>query len=63
MIKEVYFGNTLRRSFERKRTIIDMPSLLDIQKKSYKWFLETGLREVFEDVGAITDYQGNLELT
>ncbi|MCC8076431.1 MAG: DNA-directed RNA polymerase subunit beta [Clostridiales bacterium] len=63
MIKEVYFGNTLRRSFERKRTIIDMPSLLDIQKKSYKWFLETGLREVFKDVGAITDYQGNLELT
>ena len=40
-----------------------MPNLLEIQKTSYQWFLDTGLREVFADVGAITDYQGNLELT
>ena len=40
-----------------------MPNLLEIQKKSYEEFLDTGLREVFSDVGAITDYQGNLELT
>ncbi len=63
MVQDVYFGNTLRKSFARKQTIIDMPSLLDIQKKSYKWFFETGLREVFKDVGSIMDYQGNLELT
>ena len=40
-----------------------MPNLIEIQKKSYEWFLDTGLREVFEDVSAITDYTGNLELT
>ena len=40
-----------------------MPNLLEIQKTSYQEFLDTGLREVFTDVGAITDYQGNLELT
>ena len=40
-----------------------MPNLLEIQKKSYQWFLDTGLREVFADVGAIGDYQGNLELS
>ena len=40
-----------------------MPNLLEIQKDSYQWFLDTGLREVFADVGAITDYAGNLELS
>ena len=40
-----------------------MPDLLEIQKKSYKWFLDTGLREVFADVASITDYAGNLELS
>ena len=40
-----------------------MPNLLEIQKKSYKWFLETGLREVFRDTDAVTDYSGNLELS
>ncbi len=63
MVKDVYFGNTLRKSFARKQTIIDMPPLLDIQKKSYQWFFDVGLREVFRDVGCITDYQGNLELS
>ncbi|MCQ2441535.1 MAG: DNA-directed RNA polymerase subunit beta [Oscillospiraceae bacterium] len=63
MIKDVYFGNTLRKSFARKQTIIDMPKLLDIQKQSYQWFFDVGLREVFKDVGSITDYQGNLELS
>ncbi|MCC8098919.1 MAG: DNA-directed RNA polymerase subunit beta [Clostridiales bacterium] len=63
MVKDVYFGNTLRKSFARKQTIIDMPALLDIQKQSYQWFFDVGLREVFRDVGCITDYQGNLELS
>ena len=40
-----------------------MPNLLEIQKSSYKWFLETGLREVFKDVDSVTDYSGNLELS
>ena len=63
MVKDVYFGNTLRKSFARKQEITEMPGLLDIQKKSYRWFLETGLREVFKDVGSISDYAGNLELS
>jgi DNA-directed RNA polymerase subunit beta len=39
-----------------------MPDLIEVQKKSYKWFLDVGLKEVFHDVAAITDYTGNLEL-
>jgi DNA-directed RNA polymerase subunit beta len=63
MAKDKYYGKTLRKCFARHEEVMPMPNLLEIQKKSYHWFLETGLREVFEDVGAITDYQGNLELT
>ena len=61
--KEVYFGHTKRRSFARYKEILEMPYLLEVQKSSYKWFLETGLRDVFKDVGVITDYAGNLELS
>ncbi len=61
--KDVLYGKTLRKSFAKKTEIQDMPNLLEIQKDSYNWFLETGLREVFRDVAAITDYTGNLELT
>ncbi|MBQ6539747.1 MAG: DNA-directed RNA polymerase subunit beta [Oscillospiraceae bacterium] len=63
MPKDVYYGKTLRKSFAKSEEIQDMPNLLEIQKNSYKWFLDTGLHEVFRDVAAITDYTGNLELT
>ena len=63
MAKDKYYGKTLRKNFARHEEVMPMPNLLEIQKKSYQWFLDTGLREVFNDVGAITDYQGNLELT
>ena len=63
MAKEKYYGKTLRKNFARHEEVMPMPNLLAIQKKSYQEFLDTGLREVFGDVGAITDYQGNLELT
>ena len=63
MPKDVLYGKTLRKSFARSEEIQDMPNLLEIQKKSYKWFLETGLREVFKDVDSVTDYSGNLELS
>ncbi len=62
-IKDVWYGKTMRKSFARSEEILDMPYLLEIQKESYKWFLEKGLQEVFNDVDAITDYAGNLELT
>ena len=57
------YGKTLRKSFARYQEILEMPNLLEVQKNSYHWFLETGLREVFKDVGSITDYAGNLELS
>ena len=63
MVKDVYYGKTLRKSFARHEEILDMPNLLEVQKNSYQWFLETGLREVFKDVASITDYAGNLELS
>ena len=63
MVKDVQYGKTLRKSFARYEEILEMPNLLEVQKTSYQWFLDTGLREVFKDVGAITDYAGNLELS
>ena len=62
-IKDVYYGKTLRKSFARHKEILEMPNLLEVQKHSYQWFLDTGLREVFKDVSCITDYAGNLELS
>ncbi len=62
-VKDVMYGKTLRKSFARSEEILEMPYLLEIQKKSYNWFLETGLQEVFNDVDAITDFSNNLELT
>ncbi|MCI8871223.1 MAG: DNA-directed RNA polymerase subunit beta, partial [Lawsonibacter sp.] len=63
MVKDVYYGRTLRKSFARYEEILDMPNLLEVQKQSYQWFLDVGLREVFRDVAAISDYAGNLELS
>ena len=56
MAKDKYYGKTLRKNFARYEEVVPMPNLLEIQKTSYQEFLDTGLREVFKDVGAITDY-------
>ncbi len=63
MAKDKYYGKTLRKNFARHEEIMPMPNLLEIQKTSYQWFLDTGLREVFADVGVISDYAGTLELS
>ncbi len=63
MVKDVYYGKTLRKSYARHEEILEMPNLLEVQKHSYQWFLDKGLREVFKDVASITDYAGNLELS
>jgi len=63
MVKDVYYGKTMRKSFARYEEILDMPNLLEVQKESYQWFLDKGLRDVFKDVDCITDYAGNLELS
>ena len=62
-VKDVKFGKTDRKSYAKYQEILQMPNLLKIQKDSYQWFLTEGLREVFHDVAAISDYTGNLELS
>ncbi len=63
MVKDVRYGRTVRKSYSRHEDVVEIPNLLEVQKDSYQWFLQTGLREVFRDVAAITDYAGNLEMT
>jgi DNA-directed RNA polymerase subunit beta len=63
MVKDVYYGKTLRKSYQKHDDILKMPNMLRIQKESYENFLNEGLQEVFRDVGTITDYTGNLELS
>ena len=61
-VKPVRLGRTERMSFGKIDEVIDMPNLIEVQKASYQWFLDEGLREVFRDVSGITDYQDNLVL-
>ena len=62
-VKPVKLGRNTRMSFSKINEVMQMPNLIEVQKNSYKWFLETGLKEVFRDIDAITDFTGNLELT
>ena len=61
-VKPVKVGKNTRMSFSKIDEILDMPNLIEIQKNSYQWFLDEGLKEVFRDVSGITDYTGNLVL-
>ncbi len=61
-VKPVKFGRNERMSFSKINEVIDIPNLIEIQKDSYRWFLEEGLDEVFRDMSSITDYSGNLIL-
>ena len=63
LVKDEMFGKTLRKSYAKYKEILEMPNMLKIQKDSYQWFLDEGLREVFRDVGVITDFSGKLELS
>ncbi len=63
MVKDVKFGKTMRKSYAKYEEILEIPNMLKIQKDSYQWFLDEGLREVFRDVGTITDFSGKLELS
>jgi len=60
MVHPVKFGRTTRMSYARIQEVLEMPNLIEVQKNSYKHFLEEGLREVLRDVSPITDYTGNL---
>ncbi len=63
MVKPVQLGKNTRMTFSKINEVIDMPNFIEIQKDSYKWFVEEGLKEVFRDMAAITDYSGNLQLS
>ena len=61
-VKPVQLGTTTRMSFSKIDDVLEMPNLIEIQVNSYQWFLKEGLKEVFRDISAITDYTGNLVL-
>ena len=61
-VKPVKLGSNTRMSFSKIDEVLEMPNLIEVQKNSYKWFLQEGLKEVFKDVSGITDYTGNLVL-
>jgi DNA-directed RNA polymerase subunit beta len=62
MVHPVQMGKKIRMSYSKIDEVLDMPNLIEVQKNSYRWFLEEGLREVFEDISPIQDYTGNLVL-
>ena len=55
-------GDSVRMSYSRINEVLEMPNLIEVQKDSYQWFLDEGLKEVFEDISPIMDFSGNLEL-
>ena len=61
-VKATKLGTTTRMNFAEIDEVMQMPNLIEIQKNSYQWFLDVGLKEVFRDIGEITDYTGNLVL-
>ena len=61
-VKETKLGNTTRMNFAKINEVMEMPNLIEVQKNSYQWFLDVGLKEVFRDISEITDYTGNLVL-
>ena len=62
-VKPIQLGKTTRMSFSKINEVIDMPNLIGIQKDSYEWFLQDGIKEVFRDVSPITDANGKFELS
>ena len=61
-MRPVKSGRGMRMSFSTEKEVLDMPNLIEVQKDSYKWFLDEGLREVFRDISPVTDYTGQLSL-
>ena len=61
-IRPVKNGKAMRMSYSRQKQVLEMPNLIEVQKNSYNWFLNEGLREVFDDISPIADYSGHLSL-
>ena len=61
-IRPITTGKSMRMSYSRQKEVLQMPNLIEVQKDSYQWFLDEGLKEVFDDISPITDYSGHLSL-
>ena len=61
-IRSVKTGKSMRMSYQRQEEVLEMPNLIEVQRDSYKWFLDEGLKEVFDDISPIADYAGKLSL-
>ena len=61
-IRPIKSGRSSRMSYSRQKEVLQMPNLIEVQKDSYQWFLDEGLKEVFDDISPIADYSGNLSL-
>ena len=61
-IRPIATGKSMRMSYQRQKEVLEMPNLIEVQKDSYQWFLDEGLKEVFEDISPIADYSGKLSL-
>ena len=61
-IRPIASGRGMRMSYQRQKEVLEMPNLIEVQKDSYKWFLEEGLKEAFDDISPIEDYSGHLSL-
>ena len=62
-IRPVKSGKSIRMSYSRQKEVLDMPNLIEVQKDSYQWFLDEGLKEVFDDISPIADYNGRINLS
>ena len=61
-IRPIKTGNSFRMSYSRQKEVLEMPNLIEVQKDSYQWFLDEGLKEVFDDISPISDFSGHLSL-
>ena len=61
-IRPVVAGKSMRMSYSRQKEVLQMPNLIEVQKDSYQWFLDEGLKEAFADISPIEDYSGKLSL-
>ena len=61
-LRPVKSGKSIRMSYSRQKEVLEMPNLIEVQKDSYQWFLDEGLKEVFDDISPIADYNGKLSL-
>ncbi|MBR1628670.1 MAG: hypothetical protein IJ679_05285, partial [Lachnospiraceae bacterium] len=61
-IRPVKSGKAIRMSYSRRKEVLDMPNFIEVQKKSYEWFLKEGLKEAFDDISPIEDFNKHLSM-